>query len=99
MKDQFLNCFQTQTLMMNIWKGSTNAIYYKLTSKRLEFLSRDDPVNCFEKLNGKILIGSIDHLFNGVENVEDCELKCQNYKEFECRSAAFYVKEKVNRFN
>jgi hypothetical protein len=50
---------------------------------------------CFERIKGKSLMGTTNRLFNNIDTIEECEEKCQLYREFECRSAVFYAKEKV----
>lgn len=61
----------------------------------LEFLSRDDPIKCSERIYGKVLIGLADRVISDVDSVEGCERKCQGHDEFTCRSAAFYSKARV----
>lgn len=61
--------------------------------KILEFLSRDDPMRCFKRVPGKVLIGLVDQLIGDVESVEECEQKCHHHSK--CLSAAYYQKEKV----
>lgn len=98
MSKQMLKCFHTQNLMMSLWKGLYCLIASTLPPPNLEFLSRDNSMRCFKRIKGKVFIGLTNKLFNGIKSVEECEQKCQGYDGFKCRSAAFYVNEKVGLF-
>ncbi|VDL84689.1 unnamed protein product [Nippostrongylus brasiliensis] len=52
---------------------------------------------CYETVKGKVLIGIVDQLIQGVTSIEECRKRCQKSKEASdivCKSAIYYEKEK-----
>ncbi|KHJ95576.1 PAN domain protein, partial [Oesophagostomum dentatum] len=67
--------------------------------KPSETVKRDSSFEekCYEIIKGKVLIGIVDQLIQGITTLEECKRRCQKSKEVSdiiCKSAIFYEKEK-----
>lgn len=79
-------CYHKPSMLMKTFKSTSDVQHDSVFDDK-----------CYETIKGKVLIGIVDQLIQGVTSIEQCRKRCQKSKEVSdivCKSAIYYEKEK-----